>query len=102
MENLAQKQVKSDANLKKVWFNCKSQIANSIDISEKEAWLDNIDLIEFGKEQMVLGGLNTFFCNWIKNNRADLLKKSLFGSFYSFGLEENFLSLPSRKKEIRK
>ena len=90
MENLAQKQVKSDANLKKVWFNCKSQIANSIDISEKEAWLDNIDLIEFGKEQMVLGGLNTFFCNWIKNNRADLLKKSLFGSFYSFGLEENF------------
>ena len=38
MENLAQKQVKSDANLKKVWFNCKSQIANSIDISEKEAF----------------------------------------------------------------
>ena len=81
MENLAQKQVKSDANLKKVWFNCKSQIANSIDISEKEAWLDNIDLIEFGKEQMVLGGLNTFFCNWNKNYQIKIFLKDRRGCF---------------------
>ena len=90
MKNLVQKQANNDIDLEKVWFHCKSQIADSINKDEKEVWLDNINLLEFRKEQMVLGGLNNFFCNWIKNNRASLLKKSLFSSFYPFGLVENF------------
>ena len=81
MKNLVQKQANNDIDLEKVWFHCKSQIADSINKDEKEVWLDNINLLEFRKEQMVLGGLNNFFCNWIKNNRASLLKKSLFSSF---------------------
>ena len=84
MKNLVQKQANNDIDLEKVWFHCKSQIADSINKDEKEVWLDNINLLEFRKEQMVLGGLNNFFCNWIKNNRASLLKKSLFSSFKSF------------------
>ena len=101
MNNLEKKTVKKNVALEKVWFNCKNKIANSINSSEKEAWLDSINLIELGSEQMVLGGLNNFFCNWIKNNRANLLKKSLFNSFYPFGLEENFqLVFQVEKKTI--
>ena len=76
--------------IKKLWFKCKSNLANFIDTSEKEVWLDNINLIEFNYNQLIFEGLNDFFCNWVRDNRANLLKKSLLNTFNELGLKEDF------------
>ena len=78
------------SKIKKLWFECKCNIENFIDTSEKEVWLDNINLIEFNHNQLIFGGLNNFFCNWVKDNRANLLKKSLLNTFNELGLKEDF------------
>lgn len=80
----------TEREIELLWFECKSKILDIIDSSENEAWLEDIKIIDFKKDQLTLGGLNTFFCNWIKNNRAGILKKSLFQSFFHLGLNEDF------------
>ena len=50
MKNLVQKQANNDIDLEKVWFHCKSQIADSIN---KDSLVRQYQP-KFRKEQMVL------------------------------------------------
>lgn len=77
-------------NIKNNWISFKKEIEKSVDKFEKEAWVDSIYIINFQKEKIILGGLNHFFCNWLRENRATILKKCLYESFYALGLKENF------------
>ena len=72
------------------WHNFKKQIEVFLEESEKEAWLDNIYIIEFQEKKITLGGLNQFFCDWIKENRANTLKDYIFKNFSQIGLKKDF------------
>ncbi len=84
------------------WHNFKKQIEVFLEKSEKEAWLDNIYIIEFQEKKITLGGLNQFFCNWIKENRANTLKDYIFKNFSQIGLKKDFklfFKIEKNKKE---
>ena len=91
----------TEINLKDKWFLCKNQLESSLDESEKEAWLSDIKLVDFEKEKITIGGLNHFFCNWIKDNRAKTLKKYIYQNFSSLGLKKDFQLIFKVKKKIK-
>ena len=81
------------------WLNFKKQMESHLEISEKEAWLDNIYIINIENNKIILGGLNHFFCNWVKENRAGILKKYIYKNFCSVEDKENFKLLFKIKKK---
>ena len=85
--------------IKKSWDGFINQIKESLESSEKEAWLDNIYIIYFQEEKIILGGLNHFFCNWLKENRSNILKECLYNNFFEIGLRKDFKLLFKIKKK---
>ena len=82
------------------WSNFKKQIESHLEISEKEAWLDNIYIIQLENNEIILGGLNHFLCNWVKENRAKILKKYIYENFYKNKKDFKLLFKIEKKKNF--
>ena len=72
------------------WNKFISELSSMVDSSESEAWINSLQLIKVDPDNIVLGGLNRFFCDWIKTNRSDLIQKIFHKHFSLHGVNKNF------------
>lgn len=76
--------------IEKSWSQFLNALESSLDSSEVEAWVKELKLIHFESDLIQLGGLNQFFCNFIRDHHVSLLKSLLLQFFKNEGLKESF------------
>ncbi len=74
----------------KSWNNFITSLKDNLDQDEIEAWVNRLILIQFQKDLIIIGGINQFFCSWIKDHHYKLLKDSLFNNFNELNLDPDF------------
>ena len=74
----------------KYWNNFITSIKTNLEQDEIEAWVNRLILISFQTNLIIIGGINQFFCNWIKDHHYQLLKDHLLKSFNELHLESDF------------
>lgn len=71
-------------------------LKDELESDEVEAWVEHLQLLRFDQGLIALGGLNQFFCNYIKSHHQGYLREKVLKAFSGCGLEENFqLSIQS-------
>ncbi|MDT8445933.1 MAG: chromosomal replication initiator protein DnaA [bacterium] len=71
-------------------------LREELESDEIEAWVDHLQLLRCEHGVVTLGGLNQFFCNYIKSHHQGYLREKVLEAFSDFGLDENFqLSIQS-------
>ncbi|OGG96490.1 MAG: hypothetical protein A2508_06710 [Candidatus Lambdaproteobacteria bacterium RIFOXYD12_FULL_49_8] len=68
----------------------KSRLKEELEPDEFEAWVLPLELVSITPSKVELGGMNQFFCNFIKNHHQPLLREKIFLGFESLGLEKDF------------
>ena len=82
------------------WDNFIKSIKKDLDPDEIEAWVSNLSLVHFDDANIAVGGVNQFFCNWIRDHHQKLVKKKLIESFEVLGLKREFdLVIQVEKKQ---
>ena len=61
-----------------------------METEEIEAWVDHLELLSAAPDQISLGGLNPFFCNYIKSHHQKVLHKMAKQAFEPLGMVEDF------------
>ncbi len=77
-------------NITKSWNNFITSIKENLDKDEIEAWVNRLLLIRFQTDLIIIGGVNQFFCNWIKEHHYKLLKDHLLTCFTELQLDPEF------------
>ncbi|MCG8339123.1 MAG: chromosomal replication initiator protein DnaA [Proteobacteria bacterium] len=77
-------------NITKSWNNFITSIKENLDNDEIEAWVNRLLLIRFQTDLIIIGGVNQFFCNWIKEHHYKLLKDHLLACFTELQLDPEF------------
>lgn len=77
-------------NITRSWNNFISSIKEHLEKDEIEAWVNRLLLIRFQTDLVIIGGVNQFFCNWIKDHHYELIKNHLLESFAEVKLEPDF------------
>ena len=82
------------------WQKFIESIKPSLDPDEVEAWVSNLSLVEYKSDLITIGGINQFFCNWIRDHHRDLMERELLKTFQPVGLDDNFeLNLQVEKEK---
>ncbi|MBU3915701.1 chromosomal replication initiator protein DnaA [bacterium] len=71
----------------------------NLEQDEIEAWVNKLVLNEFHTNLIVIGGVNQFFCNWIRDHHYNLLRNHLSECFSSLNLSTDFELLIQVSKE---
>ncbi len=72
------------------WKKFIELLSNDLEPDEVEAWVNKLTLIEFQSNSVIIGGINQFFYNWIRDHHHKLLKNHLLKSFDDLGLNDDF------------
>ncbi len=72
------------------WRKFINALHNDLDQDEIEAWVNKLILINFQSDLIVIGGVNQFFCNWIKDHHFSLLKNGLLEHFKELEIKDDF------------
>ena len=76
--------------ISKSWNSFIVSLKNSLERDEIEAWVNRLILISFQTDLIIIGGINQFFCSWIKDHHYQLLKEHLSESFNDLHLNPGF------------
>ncbi|MBU2514451.1 chromosomal replication initiator protein DnaA [bacterium] len=74
----------------KSWNSFITTLKNSLDQDEIEAWVNRLVLVQFQKDLIIIGGVNQFFCSWIKDHHYKLIKDKLLLNFDNLNLDSDF------------
>ncbi len=74
----------------KSWNNFIASLKANLEQEEIEAWVNRLILIKYQTDLIIIGGINQFFCNWIKDQHYQLIKKYLIENFNELHLENDF------------
>ena len=81
------------------WNRVIELLTNDLEADEIEAWVNKLTLIKVQPNQVVIGGVNRFFCNWIKDHHQKLIHTHIKNAFADLNLNEDFqLILQIEKK----
>ncbi|MDH5560696.1 MAG: chromosomal replication initiator protein DnaA [Deltaproteobacteria bacterium] len=72
------------------WEKFIKNLNSELESDEVEAWVNNLTLLDFNSRSITLGGINQFFCNWIRDHHQSLLKKHLYDTFEPLNLDNDF------------
>ncbi|KAK3608907.1 hypothetical protein CHS0354_006948 [Potamilus streckersoni] len=72
------------------WIHFISDISRKVAVSEADAWVSLMQPMEISEDYFTIGGLNAFFCEWLKENRAGLLKDLIYKHYEKHGLKRIF------------
>lgn len=72
------------------WNNFISQLNERLELDEIEAWVNRLLLIRYQPDLIIIGGVNQFFCNWIRDHHYTLIKDCLFQAFSDLNMERDF------------
>jgi len=61
-----------------------------LEAEEIDAWVDQLELISFEPTLLCLGGLNQFFCNYVKRHHKTFLTQKAKEAFKNFDLNDGF------------
>ena len=72
------------------WSEFLKLLRNDLEPDEVEAWANKLTLINYHPGSVVLGGVNQFFYNWIRDHHYKLLKNHLTKSFSDLKIADDF------------
>jgi chromosomal replication initiator protein len=72
------------------WSEFIKLLRNDLEPDEVEAWVNKLTLVNYQPGSIVLGGVNQFFYNWIRDHHYKLLKNHLTKSFNGLNIAEDF------------
>ncbi len=72
------------------WNSFITTLKDNLDQDEIEAWVNRLILIRFQSDLIIIGGINQFFCNWIKDHHYKLIKDKLVKNFEDLNLDPEF------------
>jgi len=76
--------------LSKNWTQFIDLLIQDLEIDEVEAWVSKLVLINLNEDKVTIGGINQFFCNWIRDHHQKLIHKHILESFKPYNIKENF------------
>ena len=76
--------------LSKNWTQFIDLLAQELDTDEVEAWVSKLVLINLNEKKVTIGGINQFFCNWIRDHHQKLIHQQILESFRQYDLDEDF------------
>jgi chromosomal replication initiator protein len=91
--------------LSKNWTQFIDLLAQELDTDEVEAWVSKLVLINLNEKKVTIGGINQFFCNWIRDHHQKLIHRQILESFRQYNLDEDFqlvLQVGKEKVESQK
>lgn len=91
----------SEQDLSLYWNHFINLLKKDLDEDEIEAWVNKLYLQQFLNNQIVIGGLNLFFCNWIRDHHRNLVRSSLLEAFQAENLEEDFQLILRDQKQVQ-
>ncbi len=81
------------------WNRVIELLTNVLEADEIEAWVNKLTLVSIQPDRVVIGGVNRFFCNWIKDHHHQLIHDHIENVFADSGLNGDFqLILQIEKK----
>lgn len=80
----------SDTQIIQCWNKFINFLNHKLDPEETEAWVNKLTLIKFEPETVIVGGINQFFCNWIRDQHHRLLRNHMHEFFSILGLKPDF------------
>ena len=72
----------NDHNLTQCWERFLSNLNNIVPEAESEAWVENLTLINLCENQIIFGGLNQFFRQYVKERYITDIRSLLPQHFY--------------------
>ena len=72
------------------WNNFIVDLKNSVGNDEIEAWVNHLVFIDFNPKKLTIGGLNRFFCDWIRDKHREKVRNLLLQSFKTLHLDDDF------------
>jgi chromosomal replication initiator protein len=76
--------------LSKNWTQFIDLLAQELDTDEVEAWVSKLVLVNLNEKKVTIGGINQFFCNWIRDHHQKLIHQQILESFRQYDLDEDF------------
>ncbi len=83
----------------KHWNQVIAFLTNDLEADEIEAWVNKLALIKVQQNQVIIGGINRFFCNWIKDHHQKLIHNHIKKAFGEFALDNDFQLILQVEKE---
>jgi chromosomal replication initiator protein len=82
--------MQNSEQITKSWNNFVTSLKSNLEQDEVEAWVNRLILIKYQTDLIIIGGINQFFCNWIKDQHYQLIKDHLIDNFNNLQLEMDF------------
>lgn len=76
--------------LSKNWTQFIDLLTQELETDEVEAWVSKLVLVNLNEKKVTIGGINQFFCNWIRDHHQKLIHKQILESFKQYNLDDNF------------
>jgi len=86
------------------WSEFLDLLRNDLEPDEVEAWVNKLTLQNYQPGSVVLGGVNQFFYNWIRDHHYKLLKNHLTKSFNDLNISDDFqlvIQIGKENQEIK-
>jgi len=72
------------------WAQFIELLSHDLESEEVEAWVGKLTLLTLQPDTVVIGGINQFFYNWIRDHHQQLLKNHLLKAFGIMPLKPDF------------
>jgi len=77
-------------NISRSYGHFISLLKTELEAEEVDAWVGQLKFVSFKPTLLCLGGLNQFFCNYVKRHHIDYLTKKAKEAFEPFSLSPDF------------
>ena len=72
------------------WNRVVDMLSSNLESDEVEAWVNDLTLVNIQSNRVIVGGVNRFFCNWIKDHHQKLLHSHIKTAFTDHNLNDDF------------
>ncbi|PCI30294.1 MAG: chromosomal replication initiator protein DnaA [SAR324 cluster bacterium] len=80
----------SDEQIIQCWNQFIHFLNQHLDPDEIEAWGSKLQLIRFQPDNVIIGGVNQFFCNWMRDRHQQLLRTKIYDFFSPLQINPEF------------
>jgi len=89
----------SEEQIIQCWKQFIQFLNQHLEPDEVEAWVNKLTLVKYQPDIVFIGGINQFFCNWVRDRHHQLLRDKIYEYFSSLEINPDFQLIIQVDKE---